>query len=184
MGNLTATNVSTGKGNVNGYLFYAATSSTLPTDATTTLDGAFKSLGYVSEDGVTNGFSRESEDIKDWNGTTVLSSQTNVTNTWQMTLIEAKNADVLKVVYGSSAVTVGSGGAPTALTVDATEPGIWAFVIEVAMSANSKKRIVIPNGKVTEVGDVVYQAGEAIGYEITITALPNATAKMHYEYFA
>ena len=47
-------NVSTGKPKVGGAVFTAATGSTLPTDATTALDEAFKSLGYCSEDGVTN----------------------------------------------------------------------------------------------------------------------------------
>ena len=32
---------------------------------------------------------------------------------------------------------------------------------------------MIPDGQVTEVGDVVYKAGEAVGYETTITTFPS-----------
>ena len=183
MPDLTATNVSTGKGKLTGYLYYAPTSTTAPTDATTTLASAFKSLGYVSDDGVTNAFSRESEDIKDWNGTPVLAAQTDVTDTWQLTLIEAKNPEVLKAVFGTSAVVMSS-TTLKGLKVDAAEAGNFMFVIEMVMSGNSKKRVVIPNGKISEVGDIVYAPGEPIGYEITITCMPDSSNKLHYEYFA
>lgn len=184
MGNLTASNVSTGKGNPAGYLFCGATSATLPTDATTAIStSAFTSLGYVSDDGVTNEFSRESEDIKDWNGATVLSAQTEVNDAWKMTLLESKNADVLKAIYGDSNVTVTS-GALASVAVDATEPINKAFIIDMITSDGGKKRVVIPNGKITEVGEITYAAGEAISYEITITCMPNASGKLHYEYFA
>lgn len=57
-------NVSTGKPKVGGAVFTAITGSTLPTDATTALDAAFKSLGYCSEDGVTNSSGISTENIK------------------------------------------------------------------------------------------------------------------------
>ena len=47
----TVANVSAGKPKVSGAVYRAALGSTLPTDATTSLDAAFKELGYVSEDG-------------------------------------------------------------------------------------------------------------------------------------
>ena len=72
----TVANVTTGKPKVAGAVFVAPTGTTLPTDATTALGTAFKELGYVSEDGVTNNNSPESENVKAWGGDTVLIRRT------------------------------------------------------------------------------------------------------------
>lgn len=177
----TAGNVSAGKPKIGGAVFRAAAGTTPPTDATTSLAAAFKDLGYCSEDGLVNSNSPSTTSIKAWGGDTVLTIQEEKEDTFQLTLIEVLNTEVLKTVYGSTNI---SGALNTGLTVKAnsTEPeeGVWA--IELVLNSNTVKRVVIPKGKITEIGDISYTDSDAIGYEITITAVPDSNGNTHYEY--
>ncbi len=174
------TNVTTGKPKVSGAVFRGATSLALPTTADAALASGFKALGYVSEDGVVNNNTPESDDIYAWGGDKVLSVQTSKSDEFTLTLIEALNANVLGTVYGDSNVTTGTG----TITVNAnsTEVPEQAFVIDMAMRGGALKRIVIPCGAIKEVGEITYKDDEAVGYEITIAAMPDASGNTHYEY--
>lgn len=176
----TTTNVTTGKPKVAGAVYVAPKGTTPPTDASTALASAFKDLGYISDDGVTNANSPDTESIKAWGGQTVLVVTTEKSDTFQLTLLESLNADVLKTVYGSSNVTVGT--STIGVTANATEPEEAVFVIETVLRGGALKRIVIPCGKVKELGDIVYKDDEAIGYDVTIEAMPDSSGNNHYEY--
>lgn len=177
----TATNVSAGKPNTAGAIYVAPVGTTLPTDTTTALDAAFKGLGYCSEDGLVNGTELESETIKAWGGDTVLTIQTSKDDTFQFTLLEVLNVDVLKFVYGSTNVT---GDLATGLTVKANNKDVEevSIVIDMILRNNTAKRIVIPDCKISDVGDINYTDSDAVGYETTTTCMPDASGNTHYEY--
>lgn len=175
---------STGKPKaVSGAIFRGSGSVALPTDASTALASGFVSLGYISEDGVTNTPSISTDEKKSWGGLIVLSSVTEKTDEFSFTMISPLNIDVLKTVYGETAVTVDSSTGNIKIAVDASDTPEAAFVIEVLV-AGVAKRIVIPRGKVKEIGDIVYNDSDAIGYEVTVSALADANDKTHYEYIA
>lgn len=167
----TVSNVSAGKPNPAGALYWAPLGSTLPTDATTALDAAFLPLGYVSEDGLTNSNTRDNDEIHAWGGDSVLNLESNYSDTFQFTLLEILNVNVLKMVYGDDNV---SGALATGITVKAnsTERTAGVFVAEMALRDGAKQRIVCPNAKLTELGDITYVDNDAAGYECTLSAMP------------
>lgn len=142
---------------------------------------AFKSLGYISEDGMTNANSPESDSIKAWGGDTVHTYQTEKPDTFQFQLIEALNAEVLKAVYRDDNVT---GDLETGLTVkaNAKEQQDACWVVETILNGDTVKRVVVPCAKITEIEDIVYKDDEALGYGVTISATPDSAGNTHYEY--
>ena len=169
MGN-TVSNVSTGKPNPAGALYWAPLGTTLPTDATTALDNAFKALGYVSEDGLTNADTIETETIKAWGGDIVDTPITDHTDTFAAKLLEILNIDVLKLVYGDDNV---SGTLATGITVksNSSDRTAGVFVCDMALRDGAKKRIVAPNAKLTELGEIQYVDNDVAGYDATLTAM-------------
>ena len=46
----------------------------------------------------------------------------------------------------------------------------------------AKKRVVIPYAGVTSVGDITYDDKTPVGYETTISAVPDENGDTHHEY--
>ena len=186
----TVSNVSFGKPKVTGAIYRGilGESLTIPTDATTDLDSDFVCLGYVSDDGLTNTMDQGDDGTKVWGGDTVLINEDSRTDSFKFKLIEVLSEEVLKAVYVDDNVTVtdATTTAPKkiAVAVNATEQPECCWVVELLLRDGNPKRIVIPKGKVTEIGDIVYKDNEAVGYEITVTGKADGNGNTHYEYLA
>lgn len=175
----TTANVSTGKPKVAGAVYRAPKGTTLPTDASTALANTFVDMGYISEDGVSNSNSPDSEKIKAWGGQTVLVVVNEKSDSFKLTFLESLNTNVLETVYGSANVTTGTG--TISVVANAAALGEFVYVIDMVMGT-AMKRIVIPAGSLSEVGDIVYKDNEPVGYEVTLECLPDSSGNNHYEY--
>lgn len=181
-----STNVSAGKPVVAGAVFVAPKGTTLPTDASSTLSNTFKELGYLSEDGLTNTNSPSSTEIKAWGGDTVLTIQESKEDTFKFKLIEVLNKEVLKFIFGDGNVEVTAAttsvGEKIKIKANATEAVEHVLVFDMVLNGGYLKRIVVPQGKITEMGDIVYSDSEAVAYDVTLNAAPDTSANTHYEY--
>ena len=172
--------VTAGKPAVGGAVYRAPLGTSLPTSVNDSITG-FTCMGYISDAGLTNSNSPANNAIKAWGGDNVLNIQNDKPDTFKFVMIEALNIDVLKAVYGDDNVT---GALTTGITVKANskEQKDCCWVVDMIMRNGAKKRIVIPCGKVTAVGDVTYSDAAAVGYDTTISAAPDNAGQTHYEY--
>lgn len=160
-----ATNVRVG---TTGAIYVAATSATAPTGATATLTG-FTELGYVSSDGVTETRDRSTNQIRAWqNSDLIREVVTEATATFSAMLLET-TSDVLEAYYGATLDPVDG-----SFEVNpGTTGGVRSFVIDL-IDGTDAIRTYIPRGEILSVGEQVYQNGEPVGYEVTITATVGA----------
>lgn len=167
-------NVATGKPKYSGAVFRAPVGTPLPTNATSELNSAFEPMGYVSSEGVTNSKNRESAEIKAWGGDTVANPQTGKTDTFKIVFIESKRLEVLKAAHGDDNVIGDDLSTGITIRENSAELDMAAYVIETVMGG-TLKRIVIPEGKPTTIGDVVYKDDDVVAYDLTFTAYPSTT---------
>lgn len=160
-----------------GYALYAPTGTSLPTNATSAPAAGFLAgdVGYLSDAGITMSIGRETTDITAWqNADVVRTIMTGHTVTFQFEMLET-NSDSLELAFGNFASNT--------VEVDGTTMPNKAFILHVDDAGNDI-RIVIPNGQVTENGDVTFANNDAVKWPVTITAFPDGNQNKAYIYFA
>lgn len=173
----TVANVAAGKPLASGGIWLAPAGTTPPADVAAALDAAYKSAGYIGEDGVTEGGERSTTKIKAWGGDVVKVVQDEHSLTYTFRFIEAMNADVLRAVYGAANVetTPATASAGTIHEVKVTGESLphLAIVFEIK-DGDNRIRISAPDVQITEVGEITYSDGDVIGYEVTIECFADA----------
>lgn len=146
----------------------------LPTDAVTPPDAGFDDLGYVTDAGVVQSMATNVNDIVAWqNGDTVRKVQTSHDVTYALALLET-NPHTLAAYYGAQ-------DSESEVKVTGAVMPRLKWVIDV-VDGDERIRVAIPDGQVTERGDVSYVNGGAVTYPLTITAFPDTEGVKAYIY--
>jgi hypothetical protein len=162
---------------VTGAVYVAPVGTAAPTASDSTLNVAFVDLGYVSADGITEAIDKSTSQIRAWqDGSLVREIVSDGTYSLDMTFIETSEA-VLELYYGST-ITAGELGVNPRAT-----GGRQSFVIDIIDGSNVE-RIYVPAGEITSVGERTLASGEAIGYNVTITAYADATSDVATKFFS
>ena len=107
-----ATNVAAAAPLASSGVLYAPLGTTLPTTSDTTLNVAFKGLGYVADNGVeASGDAASITDIKAWGGDIVASlTETKAIKRFTFNLIEVFSQTANEFIYGTANVTLTAAG--------------------------------------------------------------------------
>lgn len=174
-----ADNVSSAKGVKGGYIFSAPVGTPLPTGVAGALDGAFKVLGFLSEDGYVETVESDSEDIVDMNGDLMDSPTTSRVESAQFTLAEIK-ADTLKVQYGEGNVT--DEGGVISVKHNSDSDCTRSYVLELLLKNGRRWRKVVPRGQSSELDDLTVAVGELCARALTMKYLVDESGNTCYDY--
>lgn len=175
--------VTSAKPPVGGAISTAPLGSTLPTTADSTIDTAFKKLGYVSDAGIARAIELDTETVRAWGGDVVLVLHNGKVETFHFTALDAHSADVLKLAFNDENVAGTDLASGITVSSNNKEPVGHAFVVDMLEAGDTLHRIVIPNGVLTSLENITYVDTGAEGYGITITAIADSAGNTAYDYF-
>lgn len=170
--------------NATGAIFSAPLGTTVPTNATATLDAAFVDSGYVSEDGLSFTPEISTTDINEWNGSLVRRIKETFNGTLSWAHLET-NEQSLKNAFGDDAVTATaatqSHGNQLAVSIAGDLPAAKAWVFKLK-DGDNRMLIVVPNGQITGVEEVSFTSSDAITWGVTLSAYPDSAGNSIYIY--
>lgn len=136
-----------------------------PSLATNLLADGMAQAGYVSKDGVTQSIGTSTSKITAWGGDIVRIVQTEHSVTYKYKVIET-NLATLQEYYGDDATS------QEVQITGASLPHKRRVII--VRDGNSWITIVLADSQVIDRSDIQYYADDAVGYELTVEALPDA----------
>lgn len=170
---------------VTGGVLWAPTGTTLPTDATTSPDAAFVSLGRVSEAGVDKTEDRPKKDLFDWGGGLIAALQDHYMLTLKFKLLQMMNADVQRAAHGTDNVTVTPATVSTGTLITSKfnpqllNSGSW--IID-AFYGQMNMRLVAPYARIITVGSQKWVHNSLVEYDLTVQCFADNTGNFAYEY--
>ena len=152
---------------IDGVVAYAPTSAPAPTDAESSLDTAWRDVGYISEDGIVEARERSTENIIAWQRADVVRTVvTEASITVQFVMIET-NPNSIELFYGAPINTVDG-----SVEINPANSGGRRSVVIDYVDGDKKVRMYLPSAEVTEIGETTVASGQAVGYDVTLTGYP------------
>jgi hypothetical protein len=178
-------NVVVGKPKVNDAIAVAPLGTALPTDTSTALNAAFKKVGFISDDGLTESEDRSTDTVTAWGGATVATTQSSFEKTFQFTMIEFLNAIAQRLLRGDANVdsTAATNAHGNQLTIRETADLAprKSMVIDM-VSGPVAIRHVIPSGQVTDSDDIQWTDSDPGGLPVTFSAYADQAGVYVYTY--
>jgi len=155
---------------VAGAVHVAPLGTTLPSTFDEPLDAAFEEVGFITEDGITETYEVETEDLIAWQGATIVRKVNTSSNyTFEFSVMETTRVG-LELFFGGSYVE-DDGVDGYKLDVKSGQRDQRVFVFDV-LDGDEHIRIACAQAEVVERGEITYASGEAISYPMTVTAYP------------
>ena len=181
---VNASNVLTGAPDqlTTGAILSAPLGTILPESPRDEPDDAFRSSGFISENGLTLTPERSTVGIKDWSGATVrqILEEFNGTLAWEH--LET-NEESLKNYFGDDNVEVTPATASTGKQITAAlgahELPRKSYLFRIK-DGNARILIKVPDGQVTEQGEVAFTKSGAILWPVTLATYPDAAGNNFY----
>ncbi|MFE4857385.1 phage tail protein [Streptomyces sp. NPDC056670] len=165
----------------NGGGWVADLGTTAPATPLTQPLAPWQPLGAISDDGLVYGFDEASQEFTPWGLTSPFRRAiTKSIRTFKCTLWETARVSVASVMYRLPAdALTPTGGVTTYAETASPQPDrrAWYFVV---MDGTSTKGFYVPQGEVTDRADVTFKQSDMSGYQLTITAYPDAAGNTVY----
>lgn len=153
--------------------------ATAPTDASSALDIAFSEVGSISDAGVTESTSQDRKDIFIWqNAALVRRIPGQFTKTWKLAVVEV-NSVTLSAHFPGSTITQTAEGVTIAEKPPTTDIRQWVLH---GIDGATAERIYVPQGEITERGDVVWSSGDITVREWTLSGYVDTSGVVAYRY--
>lgn len=165
-----------------GAILSAPLGTELPTNARVPLDAKFIGSGYVAQDGVALTPDYSTTDIADWSGSIVRRVLETFTGEIAWSHIQFDETS-LRNAFGDLHVTVTPAttttGEQIAVRIGAhlPDPKSWVFKMK---DGRNLIRVVVPNGQVTAVDEMVFNKSNAIPLPVTLSCYPDEAGESIY----
>lgn len=153
-----------------------------PESARAVLPTEWDSSGYVDENGLNMSINRSMTPIRDWSKATVREALNEFTGSLSLSFLQIDEF-AAATIFGEDNVTVtpatADAGEQLKIAIGPNMPGAKSFCFSMK-DEDARIRVYVPNGQVTEVGDVTFVPGAGNVYPATIATYDDGTGYSIY----